>query len=202
MNLEFIEDGHVYKLDGKIIPSVNQLLPKPDFQVSEDVLEKARQKGIENHSLIKMYHDTGQTYGEGLLERFHEWMEKQPYGSLLAYEKPMYAHIDGMYFAGTPDMIFEGAIVDFKSNYSNTNHYALQMAGYNILVHYNFVSIERVERILIRDTGKKIAEKNVSFPEAIPVFVDLLKKYYIDQRVDEYYNTKLNRRNGSVDSVC
>ena len=54
--VEYIEDFHTYKLNGKIIPSVTQLLDDGVYlDVDEDILEYAREKGTIVHKEIENY---------------------------------------------------------------------------------------------------------------------------------------------------
>lgn len=61
--LEFIEDGHVYLVDGLIVPSVTQIL-KIRFggkysHVRPDVLRRAAEKGTAVHEAIQDWCETG-----------------------------------------------------------------------------------------------------------------------------------------------
>lgn len=54
--VEYIEDFHTYKLNGKIIPSVTQLLDDGVYlDVDKDILEYAREKGTLVHKEIENY---------------------------------------------------------------------------------------------------------------------------------------------------
>lgn len=57
--LEFDEDGHIYLVNGVVVPSVSQLLNfkfKNKYDgISENVLKRAADKGIELHEAIEMY---------------------------------------------------------------------------------------------------------------------------------------------------
>lgn len=57
--LEFDEDGHIYLVNGVVVPSVSQLLNfkfKNKYEgVSERVLKRAADKGTELHEAIEMY---------------------------------------------------------------------------------------------------------------------------------------------------
>ena len=61
MNLEFFESGHIYRVDGKVVPSVTQILePLNNFDnVPPHVLETAAERGKAVHRLCE-YHDYGQ----------------------------------------------------------------------------------------------------------------------------------------------
>lgn len=59
MNLEFDEATHTYTLDGKVIPSVTQILSiANDFSfVNKDVLERASKFGTAVHKATELYDD-------------------------------------------------------------------------------------------------------------------------------------------------
>ena len=57
--VEFLEDDHVYLIDGMIVPSITQIL-KVKFGnkydgVNKDVLDLAREKGVKVHEAIEKY---------------------------------------------------------------------------------------------------------------------------------------------------
>lgn len=62
--LEFVEDGHIYLVDGVIVPSITQILKyrfgnKYSF-VSPEVLQRAADKGTEVHEAIEKWCKTGE----------------------------------------------------------------------------------------------------------------------------------------------
>lgn len=61
--LEFIEDGHVYLVDGVIVPSITTLLKskfgKKYEGISKDVLHRAAERGTEVHQAIQDFCEKG-----------------------------------------------------------------------------------------------------------------------------------------------
>ncbi len=184
---EFTYDNlnHIYKYNGKIIPSVTEIIPKQDFHCSETVLENAKREGLDNHGSIKMYHDLkGDTMGNPLLIAFDYWIKenRSMLGDLVCYENPMYSKIG---FAGRPDMIFSKAIVDLKRSRGNSKMNALQLGAYNILAKENY-KLNLKKWIMIYYDGTMIRQYNVFNALAEPVFRSLVQRYYIDQELKKY----------------
>ncbi len=70
--VEYIEDFHIYKLNGKIIPSVTQLLDDGTYiGVDKNVLDYARDKGNIVHKEIETYLKTSET---GFTAEFYEFL--------------------------------------------------------------------------------------------------------------------------------
>lgn len=175
---------HKYHINEIEVPSITQLLPKKDFHVSPERLEETRQEGIENHSLIKMYHDTGETFNNPMLEALEQWLKGQNFGKLLCYEQPLYS--EKLMFAGTPDSIYENVIIDYKRNPGNSKIHALQIAGQQILaVENKIISHCKKWRIAWFD-GKEFKSRNVYNPQAVEIFKALIQKHKIEQAINNY----------------
>ena len=70
--VEYIEDFHTYKLNGKIIPSVTQLLDDGVYEgVDREVLDYARDKGNIVHKEIETYLKTSEM---GFTSEFYEFL--------------------------------------------------------------------------------------------------------------------------------
>ena len=70
--VEYNEFWHTYKLNGKIIPSVTQLLDTGEYNnVPEDFLEYSRQKGTLVHKEIEEYLKEGK---KGFTQEFEEFV--------------------------------------------------------------------------------------------------------------------------------
>lgn len=183
--IEFNKENHEYKFDSKIIPSVTQVLPKQKFWCTPEQLEAARQEGIDNHAMLKMHLDTGETYGDMLINMFVDWRNSHqtPLGDLIQYEKILFSQ--KYKFAGRPDFIFEKAIVDLKRIRPDMKQTALQLAGYSILAKENKISNAKQWIIIWPDNGVMKA-KNVYNPQAKDVFKSLVTKWYIKQNLKNY----------------
>lgn len=183
--LEYDDKTHEYKVDGVIVPSVTQLLPKQNFFVTAEILDKLAMEGSTNHEMLRLYHETGNTMGDSYLLQFDSFMKEneKKFGRLLMYESPL--HSKKLNFAGTPDMIFEKAIVDLKRTKGDKKYQSLQLAGYSILAHENGFSKNKNQYIMYMDNGKfKLV--NVYNDMAEDIFISLVKKYYIEKVVNQY----------------
>lgn len=70
--VDYIEEFHCYKLNGKIIPSVTQLLDDGTYiGVNKDVLEYAREKGSIVHKEIEGFLNDSK---EGFTSEFYEFL--------------------------------------------------------------------------------------------------------------------------------
>lgn len=70
--VEYIEDFHCYKLDGKIIPSVTQLLDDGGYEgIDKEILKYAQDKGTIVHKEIETYLKTSET---GFTSEFYEFL--------------------------------------------------------------------------------------------------------------------------------
>lgn len=70
--LFYDEEWHCYKLDGKIIPSVTQLLDDGGYEgIDKDILKYARDKGTIVHKEIETYLKTSET---GFTSEFYEFL--------------------------------------------------------------------------------------------------------------------------------
>ena len=113
--ISFDEASHTYRVDGKIVPSVTQLLPKGEFFVSDERLAECAVEGTANHKEIEEFIRTGISTSP-LTDAMRKFMEEQKdkTGGLVACEMPL-ASAKG--FAGTADLIFENAnIICLDSN--------------------------------------------------------------------------------------
>ena len=123
--LTFEEEQHIYKLDGKYIPSVTTVM-KPLSQalykdVDESVLNKAAARGTAVHNAIENFvkfdfSDIDPEY-EGYLRGFKDWWkETQPVP--LGSECRVYHKV--LRYAGTADMPVEidgkRILIDFKTS--------------------------------------------------------------------------------------
>ena len=183
---EYTIDTHEYKIDGNIIPRVTQLLPKQNFFCTPEQLEAARVEGVENHSMIKLYFDTNDTYDNQILIDLETTLKELNYltGDIVRNENNLFS--EKHRFAGTPDAVFEKAIVDFKRSAGNKKIAALQLAGYYILAKENkLLSKTKTWLILYYDNGKW-KYYNVYNDKAENIFLSLVKKHNIEQNLKNY----------------
>lgn len=103
--VEFEKDTHTYRLNGKVIPSVTQVLSKvgisPDYAtVDEETLKAAAERGTEIHREISEWATRGYISFSNELTSFIEWVNKNGI-EILASEKTVWTEE----MAGTLDLI-------------------------------------------------------------------------------------------------
>lgn len=188
-SVEFDPANHIYRVGGKILPSVTQLLPKQDYFVSDERLAECAGEGTANHEAVKEFLQTGVSncgYTDAVKNFMHDM--RDAIGGLVCSEMPL-ASKKG--FCGTPDMIFEKAMVDLKRSVGNKKIHALQLAGYELLaVENGLIHPVKQHLILIAydNGGYDVCNVYNSFAEG--TFLSLLQRYKIDKAIN-YYLTKI-----------
>lgn len=150
--LTFDEAGHIYRLNGLVIPSVTTLM-KPlsdDFYrtVDSEVLDRAAKRGTAIHNAVENFtefgiRDIAPQYA-GYFESFLQWWElRKP--EPLAMEHKVYHKI--LRYAGTADLICviggRLTLVDYKSSAQvNSKLCAVQLEGYDRAFESQGVKVE------------------------------------------------------------
>lgn len=188
---------HKYYINDIEVPGHTSLLPDQDFFESKARLEELRQEGQENHALIKMFWDTGETFDDPMLIALEEWYNENKgiLGDLLFYEKPLFS--EKYMFAGKPDTIFSKAIVEFKRSFINKYYHALQIALQLILSKEMKVSGDVKRWIVAWYDGSKFQSRNVYNPYAKDIAIGLIKRYHIDQATEKYLKGEFRWTNKS-----
>lgn len=143
MRIEFEKERHLYKIDGKPVPSVSRIIMSAglaDFgNVEKSVLERAGNFGTAVHRACELNdqdnldHDSLSEHLVPYLIAWQNFISDTGFVSMES-EKPIASKKWG--FAGTPDRV--GilkkllAIVDIKTNAVMRPECALQTAGYKI----------------------------------------------------------------------
>jgi len=188
MSNTFEQETHTYRIADVPVPSITQLLPEQDYHISPERLEETRLEGEDNHSMIKMFFDNKrETFKDPMLIAFKVWLEEnaEMLGELKLYEEHLYS--TRFMFGGTPDAIFEKAIVEIKRSPGDKLIRALQIAGQSTLSHENRVAHKTKKWIVAWYDGEKFKSKNVFNDKAEDVFIGLVKKHYIDKLLDGYF---------------
>lgn len=142
MNFTFDPTTHTYRLDGRTLPSVTQVIRGVgliDFQgIDQEILDRASAFGAAVHQACH-YADQGDLNWDTLDElikvyvqswlNFRGDMHLQSFGAI---EEPIYN--EGYFFAGTPDRInsHKNIIIDIKTGQVQP-WIGLQLAAYSIL---------------------------------------------------------------------
>ena len=157
--LEFAEDSHTYLLDGIIVPSVTQVLGRPEeyARVSEETLAKAADRGTAVHKSIENY-CKGQDDGT---EAVWDYKRLEKRHKIKAIHNEIPVIIDGR-IAGRVDMVAEidgeTAVADIKTTATlNKERLALQLNLYKIGVEQcHDIVITKLYGIHIRDGKAKL----------------------------------------------
>ena len=144
-NIEFIEENHIYLLDGIVIPSVSEILSDGTYDnIPAHILEYAAERGRAVHLAAEMI-DKGRKHNLEL--EFQPWLiqyllftlANQPYHGIKGVEKFEWDGIEEIVYteeyAGTIDrfVTFHGKILiaDIKTTSKlHTERIALQLGGY------------------------------------------------------------------------
>lgn len=109
--LEFYDDGHIYLVDGVIVPSITQML-KVKFGrkyegISRDVLQRASAKGTEVHEAIQELFETGEVADLPEVKNFL-FLRRQYEFNVKECEMPVILHLnDEPIAAGRLDLVLE-----------------------------------------------------------------------------------------------
>lgn len=182
--LEFEEKGHVYKLDGSIIPSVTTLmepLSKKQYDgIDPAILDRAAARGTAVHNAIENYlefgvEDIAPEYA-GYFEAFLKWYRKNN-PKVLSTEHRVYHKI--LRYAGTSDLlcIEDGAldVVDYKTSASvNDMLCGVQLEGYDRAFESHGVKIDRRKILHLMRDGNYSVTTFPNTPEYYSVLSALL----------------------------
>lgn len=181
--LEFDEEHHVYIVDGIIVPSVTKILKAffDDYSnVSQAVLERARERGTALHEAIEHYEKTGK---ESDLVEFRNYLFlKKHFGfKNISNELPIFYEENGkVLFAGRLDQIIEIdgklGINDFKRvSAPNKEKIAFQLNLYKIAYEQSYHNeISSLSFMQLREDTRKFNPLPIDEQSA----KKLLKNYY------------------------
>lgn len=162
--IDFDPVTHTYKIDGRILPSVTQVLESvgiSDFSmVSPDVLRDAQQLGTDVHRLLELYdkgtidYDTVSDYIAPYLPPWVDFLETTG-AKIIEIEKKVYC--ERYQYVGTLDRILEIngklSVLDIKTGGNQLSH-SIQTAAY--LQAYNKDRRKKFDRYTwYVDTEKK-----------------------------------------------
>lgn len=186
-DVEFFEDGHIYLVDGIIVPSITQILQarfKRKYDgVPRDVLDAASRRGVEIHKAIEIYAETGiipprniapeELYNFLFLMRWYKF-------EIVGSEVPVLLFVDDEPFAaGRLDLVIkEGDRIggaDIKSTATLDKEYlAYQLNLYRLAYRQSYgVEWEFLRGIHLRGTQRKYAQ--IPINEYLPN--EIIEKY-------------------------
>lgn len=207
-DIEFNDLLHQYTVNGVIMPSVSNIKkPLDNFDhVPASVLQIAAQKGTDKHNIIKYYHKGTLDHGSltpeyaEFLKRYSEWFIPQDHPSLkLISELPMYHPNLG--YCGTPDLILDDCLVDFKSGAINDLSCGVQLAAYADMIEAS-LGIKIKHRLILFQDGKgRFKTKSYKSKDDYRIFRRLLQDYRNIQDAQLNLLAMENRRQGFVNQL-
>lgn len=140
MNLTFEPESHTYRLEGKVIPSVTQILTSEGFIDGSWFTEYSRDRGTKVHRAIELY-DDGDLDEERLdpvLRPYLEaWKRFKAHASVSVLRSEIQLASEAYQFAGTVDKtaLLGGmkAVLDIKTGEVQP-WTGLQLAAYQLLL--------------------------------------------------------------------
>ncbi len=179
MTLEFNDQTHQYRLDGRLLPSITQVLHATGILSMEgipaDKLEFARMRGVALHCALDLRHrgtldpETVSSFLEGYLWAYDDFVKATNFKPIL-FEQPL-AHAR-LGFAGTPDaagtVCDVPAVVEFKAVHTLRPGYAIQTAAQKLLIRETgtYDPIKRYALQLHRNGTYTLVEHTDSADEA------------------------------------
>ena len=162
--IEFIEEQHLYIVDGILTPCVSNILAHKfnDYgAVSRELLQRASERGTELHEAIECYEQDGTT--SDLMEFKNYLFLKKHYGfTNIANEVPVIYEKDGrVLYVGTLDQIIEMngklGINDFKRvSAPNKQKIAYQLNFYKLAYEQTYnKTVDFLSYTHLRETVRK-----------------------------------------------
>ena len=184
-DLEFIEDGHIYLVDGVIVPSITEMLKskfghKYDF-VNEAVLNRAASAGTAVHEAIERYCKTGEESDMPEVRNF-KFLQKHYGFKAIENEVPVILFDAGEPIAaGRLDMVIEingelgGADIK-RTSVLDKEYVAYQLNLYRIAYRQSYGIVWQFLRAIhLREDKRKFV--------TIPIAEDLTKEFIQEWRV-------------------
>ena len=155
--IEYIEDGHIYLVDGVIVPSITQLL-KPMSEemyryVPQGLLDKAAERGTEIHKAIETGDDSVQEV------RNFNWLKGKKHFEVVANE--IIVKLDEPLACGRLDILLEKdgelGIADIKTTSTfNKEYVGLQLNLYRMAFEQTYgASVTWLAGIHLRGNTRK-----------------------------------------------
>lgn len=194
---KFNEETHEYTLNGKVIPSVTQILEKTLFEkkydgVSEETLKKAAEYGTLIHKEIESYIKRGVV---GFTEELYNFITIKEDNKLNKLQSEVKVHTDKM--AGTIDILgvkgitkHKNILADIKTTYKLDKEYvSWQLSFYAYIVeHTTDTKIEELYAIWLRENKCEFVKVERKTDEQVE---EVLMAYENGSRIDFTTTTTL-----------
>ena len=153
-----IDEQHVYRYRGRAVPGVTTIM-RPLYAAAYDWMPKKRAeealaRGTAVHQCVEAY-ERGQMPPDEYSGQIRAWASfRRDFGftgAPLAVETRLYSPTWG--YAGTPDIVFDGVVIDIKSSNLPCPITAVQTMAYADLLREAGVSIQRRYGVALRADG-------------------------------------------------
>lgn len=161
--LSFDEETHVYRLNGREIPSVTSIMkPLSDFEykgVQSGTLSRAANKGSAVHNAIELWIKYGvediPTEYSGYFDAFQQWVEHYK-PDIIGSETRLYHKY--LSYAGTADMtaIIDGklTLIDYKTTYRLIDQMvSVQLEAYSRAMESHGAKFEQKAALQLKKDG-------------------------------------------------
>ncbi|NCB43281.1 MAG: hypothetical protein EOM59_11755 [Clostridia bacterium] len=170
--LEFLQDKHYYKYNGKFIPSVSSMIKPISSAIYKDideaVLEVARNRGTAVHLAIEIYNTKGAEIIEpefqGYFFAYQAFREEHPNLKLVASE--LMTQNLSLWYAGTVDELYTDENGDYILNDTKTSvniERAIlipQLTAYKVALEQQFnIKINETRVLHLKPSGEYAWEK-------------------------------------------
>lgn len=181
--LEFIDEAHIYLVDGIIVPSVSKILkykfPNKYDGVDKQVLERAATRGTEIHEAIETLCKTGEVMDLKEVKNFM-FLQKQYNFEVIDNELPVIIFLDDKpVAAGRLDLDIkindDEGLADIKrTSVLDKEHLAYQLNLYRIGFQQSYdKEIKFLKGVHLRDDIRKF----INIPINEEMAINLLKDY-------------------------
>ncbi len=186
--LEFVEDIHLYVLNGVIVPSITGILSKKFGRkydgVDKAVLQRAANAGTAVHEAIEKLCKTGEVEDLPEVKNFM-WLQKQYGFSVIENEVPVVLWIDGIpCAAGRLDMVLqmdgEYGLADIKrTSVLDKEYVAYQLNLYRLAYQQSYgAEIKFLRALHLREDVRKFVRIPVNEKMAIALAKDYIGDRY------------------------
>ena len=191
------EDTRIHTLDGRVIPSVTQVIaPLSDFSmIPPKVLERKCELGKEFHKAIELYMlddlvmDSLDPDIVKPMETFIEWWEQERNKNIFVVAEKPYCHLT-LKYCGKPDIVMMNGVYDIKLRLYNKTTDPLQMVSYEHLLHNEIDRFgDKFKRVLSFDIKGKLKIHDARNSQAWPMFQAMLKQWKDTQKFNELLKT-------------
>jgi hypothetical protein len=173
--LNFEKETHIYTVNNKTIPSVSKIVNEVvglPYIADEWYL----QRGNAIHKALALYIQ-GKLNENSIDERIQAYVEngKKAIKDLhlipTLIETPLYHKT--LNFAGTPDLLSDTILIDWKTNHSDNSE--IQLGGYILLLEDNKMNVKKAYEISLEGQTYSICEYKVSRCKSL--FISVLNIY-------------------------